>query len=208
MRIAALIAIKAYQRYILPYKDFSYVYRLSLSIFSPTLHLSLRIIMKALVLTSIVFVLVGCTTVSTPIPVGYTGPVVPLADTGTKEDGGKARFFSALQIDGKDIKNSLNETRSASYGQGSALNLKYTTRNVPVQAMKVKLIGTHQTAAPIREIASRMAGTFFSVDGTVDFKPVEGKRYEVTGELKKERSCVWIVDVETKAEATDKICSK
>ena len=161
-----------------------------------------------LLLVTVAIALVGCATVSEPVPKDYKGPVVQLADTGASEGGSKGRFFAALEIDGNGVMNSLRETRSASYGQGFLLTAKFTTRNVPVRPMKVRLIGTHQTAAPIHEIASRMAGTFFSVDGVVDFKPVEGKRYEVTGELKKERSCVWIADAETKAEATEQVCAK
>ncbi len=76
----------------------------------------------------------------------------------------------------------------------------------PVRPMRLKLVGTHQTGAPIHEMASKMAGTFFSVDGYVEFKPVEGTTYQVTGELKKERSCVWIVDAATKNAVTEKVC--
>ena len=72
----------------------------------------------------------------------------------------------------------------------------------------MKLIGTHQTAAPIHEIASRMAGTFFSVEGVVDFNPVEGRGYEITGDLKKDKSCVWIADVESKQPVTEQVCTK
>lgn len=73
--------------------------------------------------------------------------------------------------------------------------------------MKVKLVGTHQTAAPIHEIASRMSGTFFSVEGVVEFKPLERHRYEVTGELMKQRSCVWVADATTAEPATEKVCA-
>ncbi|WAC73742.1 hypothetical protein OU995_03080 [Roseateles sp. SL47] len=112
------------------------------------------------------------------------------------------------EIDGRSIENSLHETRVASSGKGLALTSRFTTRNVPATALKVKLIGTHQTAAPIQEMVGRAAGTFFSVDGIVDFKPVEGKNYIVTGELKKERSCVWIQEDGTGQPATEKVCSK
>lgn len=158
-------------------------------------------------LVTTAFVLGGCATLSEPVPTGYKGPVVAVSDTGSREDSTKAQFFALLEIDGNEVMNSIRETRSASYGQGFALTTKYTTRNVPVRPMKVKLTGTHQTAAPIHEIASRMAGTFFSVDGVVDFRPVAGRQYIVTGELKKERSCVWIADIETRVEATKKICT-
>lgn len=73
--------------------------------------------------------------------------------------------------------------------------------------MRVKLVGTHKTAAPIHEIAGRLAGTFFSVEGIVEFKPVEDNRYIVTGELTKERSCVWIAEETTKAPSSDRICT-
>jgi hypothetical protein len=73
---------------------------------------------------------------------------------------------------------------------------------------KVKLVGTHQTAAPIHEMASRMAGSFFSVEGVVDFKPVEGRKYIVTGELKKDRSCVWIQEDGVSQPTTEKACTK
>lgn len=155
-----------------------------------------------------VALLAGCATVTNPVPADYKGPVVSLADTGASEDGSKARFFVALEVDGNSIENAIRATRIASHGQGFALSARYTTRSVPVRPMKVKLNGTHQTAAPIHEIASRMAGTFFSVDGVVEFKPNEGRRYEVTGELAKERSCVWIADIETKGAATEKVCTK
>lgn len=163
--------------------------------------------MKALPALVLSLLLAGCATVSNPVPEGYTGPVVPLADTGRQEDGSKGQFFAALEIDGREIQNAIRETRMASNGQGFSLSSRYTTRDVPVRAMKVKLIGTHQTAAPIHEIASRMAGTFFSVEGVADFTPVPGHRYIVTGELAKERSCVWIADTESSAAATDKICT-
>ncbi|WP_201494842.1 hypothetical protein [Rubrivivax sp. A210] len=163
---------------------------------------------KALFCLSLTLVLAGCATVSKPVPDDYKGPIVQLSDTGMREDGSKGQFFVATEIDGNAIQNALRETRGASYGQGFSLNSRYTTRDIPVRPMKIKLVATHQTAAPIHEMASRMAGTFFSIDGVVDFKPTEGHRYEVAGELKKERSCVWILDAESKQPATEKVCSK
>lgn len=164
--------------------------------------------MKSIVLAAIALALVGCATLPDPVPAGYKGPIVSLADTGAIESMGKARFFALMEIDGNEVMNSIRETRIASHNQGFIITPRYTARNIPVRPMKVKLFGTHQTAAPIHEIASRMAGAFFSINGIANFNPVEGKRYEVTGELKKELSCVWIADADTKTEATEKICSK
>jgi hypothetical protein len=152
--------------------------------------------------------LAGCATVSPSVPDTYKGPIATVADTGMQDDGSKGQFYVLAEIDGRTIENALRETRGASYGKGFALTSRYTTRNVPVAPLKVKLIGTHQTAAPIQEIVGRAAGTFFSVEGVVDFKPSEGKKYIVTGELKKERSCVWIQEDGASQPATEKACSK
>ncbi len=71
--------------------------------------------------------------------------------------------------------------------------------------MQVKLIATPQTGAPIHELASRVTGNFFSVEGEVDFNPAPGGRYLVKGELKKGASSVWIEDVETGECVTEKV---
>ncbi len=163
---------------------------------------------KPMLALSLVALLAGCATVAPSVPEGYKGPVVRLEDTGYPDGSGKAAFFAALSIDGIDIDNSLRQTRMASSGQGFHLSPRHIVRDVPVRPMKVKLTGTHQTAAPIHEMAARMAGTFFSVEGTVDFKPVEGKYYSVNGELKKEQSCVWIEDAHSKELRTEKVCTK
>ncbi|NTV10402.1 MAG: hypothetical protein HGA47_06455 [Zoogloea sp.] len=164
--------------------------------------------MKTLLALPLALALSGCITMTNPVPEGYKGPVVPLADTGYQEDSGKGRFFAALEIDGHQIENSIRETRIASYNHGPVLTSRYTTRNVPVAPMKVKLTGTHQTAAPIQEIASRVAGTFFSVEGVADFSPIADHLYMVTGELKKEHSCVWIADKDSSEPVTKKICTQ
>jgi hypothetical protein len=152
--------------------------------------------------------LAGCATVSKPVPDDYKGPIAQLADTGKRESGSKGQFFAALEIDGSAIKNALQQTRAASYGKGPVLTPRYTARDIPARPMKVKLIGTHQTAAPFHEMASRMAGTFFSVEGVVDFTPKVGLRYVVTGALMKENSCVWIAESDSKQSVTEKVCTK
>ena len=152
--------------------------------------------------------LAGCATVSSPVPADYKGSVATVADTGTQEDGTKGQFFVMTEIDGRSITNAIRESRAASYNKGFSLTSRYTIRSVPATQMKVKLVGTHQTAAPIQEIVGRAAGTFFSVEGVVNFTPSEGKKYFVTGQLTKERSCVWIQEEGSSQAATEKICSK
>ncbi len=164
--------------------------------------------MKRVLALALFASLVGCATVEPSVPESYKGPVVPLSDTGFQENGGKGVFFAAMELDGRKIENAIWSTRSASSGRGFNISVQYIRRFVPVHPVKVKITGTHQTAAPIHEIAARMAGTFFSVEGVVDFKPEEGKSYIVTGELKKEQSCVWIEEAESKALSTEKVCTK
>lgn len=163
---------------------------------------------RVLFALSLVAMLSGCATVAPSVPENYKGPVVSLADTGFQEGGGKGVFFAAMALDGRIIENSIRASRIASSGRGFSLTSQYTTRNVPVGPVKVSLLGTHQTAAPIHEIAARMAGTFFSVEGAVDFNPAAGKSYIVTGELKKEQSCVWIADAVSNEASTEKVCTK
>jgi hypothetical protein len=152
--------------------------------------------------------LAACAGPPKAVPDDYKGPIAVLTDTGRQEDGSKGQFFAALEIDGVGIQNAIRETRAASYGKGPVLTSRYTTRDIPARPMKIKIIATHQTAAPIHEIASRMAGTFFSVEGVVDFRPAEGRQYAVVGELAKEKSCAWITDTQASQPASEKVCTE
>jgi hypothetical protein len=143
-----------------------------------------------------------------PVPDGYTGPVATIRDTGLKESGAKAQMFVLVEIDGHTIPNSLDESASASHGLGFFVRTMFTSRQVPARPMKLKLRGTHITGAPIHAIFSQAAGTFFSVEGTVEFTPSPGGYYEVKGELKKEGSSVWIEDSRTNQPVTQKITGK
>jgi hypothetical protein len=150
----------------------------------------------------------GCAGLAPAIPEGYKGPIAWLADTGFAEGRGKGAFFAALALDGRTIENSLLASRRASYGQGFVLTSRYEHRELPARPSKITITGTHKTAAPIHEIAARMVGTFFSVEGVVDFDPEAGKNYIVTGELTKELSCVWIAENISKKVVTEKVCTK
>jgi hypothetical protein len=140
-----------------------------------------------------------------PVPEGYTGPVATLRDASETEDVSKARQFYVAAIDGNRVENSRSVTRQASHGMGFLLISRGYERTVPVRAMKVKLIATHVVSAPIHELASRAAGTFFEVEGVVDFTPKAGVRYVVRGELKKNASSVWIEDEATNEVVTAKV---
>ncbi len=151
--------------------------------------------------------LAGCATIPPPVPDGYAGPTAVLSDSGLPDSRSRATLFSALALDGQPLADSLTATRKASFNQGFAITVRLSSRKIKAVPAKVRIIGTHQTGAPIHELAARAAGTFFSVEGTVDFKPVEGRYYTVTGKLSKEQSCVWIVDDEKFEQVTEKVCS-
>ncbi|MDD5328686.1 MAG: hypothetical protein PHX38_01670 [Sulfuricella sp.] len=163
--------------------------------------------MKNLIALLIATSLFGCATYK-PIPDGYTGPQATVRDSGHSEDGTKAQLFALTDIDGNRIMNSFWASANASHGRGFALTVVISDRQVPATSMKATLKGSHTTAAPIHAIASQMAGTFYSVEGTVDFSPKPSGKYVVKGELRKSGSTVWIEDSETGQPVTEKIVGK
>lgn len=151
--------------------------------------------------------LTGCASYK-PIPENYTGPIATVSDSGKTEDGSKAQIFALTAIDGNGIQDSFLTTRQASHGKGMNIRLEVTERLIPAQAMKVKLRGSHITAMPIHEFASRAMGTFFEVEGVVDFSPQADKRYRVVGTLSKADSAVWIEDEVTRQPVTAKVTNQ
>jgi hypothetical protein len=137
-----------------------------------------------------------------PVPKEYTGPTATVRDTGFAEDGTKAQMFAVTEIDGNRIMNAFWASMIASHGRGASLTTVFPERKVKSAPMKVTLRGSHATGAPIHALASQMAGTFFAVEGVVDFTPQAGSIYVVKGELKKEKSSVWIEDAATGKPAT------
>ena len=142
------------------------------------------------------------------VPDGYSGPTARVSDSREYENGGKAAFFVLAAINGRPIDTSLEASRRASYNKGFSLSAQYIERQIPVEPMKVKLIGTHQTAAPIHEIFSRLGGYFQSVEGVVDFNPVPNGNYIVKGELSPNGSAVWIENRDNGERVTEKVSSK
>jgi hypothetical protein len=146
----------------------------------------------------------GCATYK-HVPEGYVGATAYIADSSEYESGSKGKLFYVSSIDGNDIQNARTATGRASYGRGFNLTTQTEGRYLKAVPVKLKLIGTHVTAAPIHEIASRAAGTFFTVEGSVEFQPVAGKRYRVVGSLEKQEASVWIIDAETNEPVIKKI---
>lgn len=139
----------------------------------------------------------GCATYQ-PVPQGYSGPTATIHDSGFSEDSTKAQFFAVVAVNGQSISNAFGDSTQASAGRGAQLRTIYTYRDVKAEPMKLTLRGSHATGAPIHAMASQMAGTFFTVEGVVDFTPQAGATYVVKGELSKAQSSVWIEDMATK----------
>ena len=154
-----------------------------------------------------VLAIAGCATYK-HVPDGYTGPVAQLGDTTSALSMGKGELYFVATINGNPIENARVATGRASYGRGFSLTTATVWRPVKIEPMRLKLVGTHVTAAPIHEIASRAIGEFFSVEGEVEFTPEKGKEYRVVGILTKESAEVWVQDEETKLPVTKKIIAK
>lgn len=148
------------------------------------------------VLTASVGFFAGCASFE-HVPKDYTGPTAIIRDSGFSESTSKAQMFAVVEIDGNRVRNAFIASADASYGRGALLTTVFPERKVKAAPVKLVLRGSHSTAAPILAMSSKMAGTFFSVEGTVDFVPQPGVVYVVKGELKKESSSVWVEDVAT-----------
>jgi hypothetical protein len=157
---------------------------------------------NALILLALI-VLSGCASYS-HVPEKYAGPIAWIQDTAWNDTSSKGQLFYVESIDGNSIINAQRATRSASYGRGFDLTTRSESRSVRIVPMKLRIVGTHVTAAPIHEFASRAAGSFFTVQGDVSFTPEPGKSYRVTGSLTKEVASVWIADQDGKP-VTEKI---
>ena len=143
-----------------------------------------------------------------PVPEGYVGPTAIVGDSVNTADPSKPQVFALMRINGEGIDNTFVASARASSGKGFQLTTRMEIRKVFAKPMKATIRGSHITAAPIQQIMRSVAGTFYSVEGVVDFSPQPDKVYAVRGELKPEGSAVWIEDVETNQRVTEKIVSK
>lgn len=116
-------------------------------------------------------------------------------DSGMREDSSKARLFYLASVDGVSVSNASNESARASSGRGFSVTPVLPSRLVPAKPLKVVVVATHTTGAPIHALASMAAGTFWSIQAELDFVPEADKVYVVKGNLEKDASTVWIEEV-------------
>lgn len=118
-------------------------------------------------------------------------------DSGRREDSTKAQLFYLASVDGVKISNAAAESQRSSSGRGFQLTTVFPSRFVPAKPLKVVLVGTHTTGAPIHAIASMVSGSFRSVEAELEFAPEVDKAYVVRGDLEAEKPTVWIEDAAT-----------
>jgi hypothetical protein len=118
-------------------------------------------------------------------------------DSGQREDSSKAQIFYLAAVDGVSVENAAGESRRISSGQGFNLTTTFPSRPVPVKLLRVKLVATHATGAPIHAIASKLAGSFRSVEKEIEFMPEADRVYVVKGNLQTDNPTVWLEDAAT-----------
>jgi hypothetical protein len=155
-----------------------------------------------------VIILAGCANFEAPIEPGYTGPTAIVNDTQLPQGNTRAQFFVIEEVDGKRVDNALIESRRASNGRGLTLVGRNVSRELAVRPLRLKLLATEETGAPIEAIFRAATGNSApSAEGVVEFVPQEGHQYIVTGEMSTQASSVWVQDLATADPVTEKIVS-
>ncbi|NDY93923.1 hypothetical protein [Ideonella livida] len=151
----------------------------------------------------------GCKTLDPALPQGYTGPLATFTDSLSQDSEKRGQVFCLTAVDDQDVDNALDATNRATVAQGGRLVMFSKTRQLPAgKPVRLRLLGSQVFAttlvgAPLREWAMRVEGRFLSVSGEVEFTPVAGGHYLVTGELKPDgKSTVWLMDAETQQPVT------
>jgi hypothetical protein len=152
---------------------------------------------RLLVILMLSLAVASCAT--DPLPKDYSGPVAMLLDSvgfsGDMERHifySRSEFFFASEIDGKKIKESLSASNAKGYGD---FDYQIINRDIPIRLLTVKLEGRVIYSPPI--FALTHAGSLYSATNTIEFEPVEGQTYIVTGKLAREGSEVWLEEMST-----------
>lgn len=150
----------------------------------------------------------SCANFEPTIPKGYSGPTAEISDDFLWETSSKNQLFYVEAIDGKPVESALILTRRASAGQGFSVSARTATHQIPAIPLRLKIVASHVTGAPIHEISSRAAGTFLHIEGEVNFTPSPGGHYLVAGRLLGSDSSVWIVDAKSKERVSEIISDR
>lgn len=150
----------------------------------------------------------ACASFEPTIPKGYSGQVAEISDDFLWETSSKNQLFFVESINGKAVESGMLLTRRASAGHGFSVSARTATHKIPAMPLRIKLVASHVTGAPIHEISSRAAGTFYRIEGEIEFSPMAGGSYRVAGKLEKKGSSVWIIDTKTKERVSEIVTEK
>ena len=143
--------------------------------------------------------LAACASYAPTVPAGYTGPTAQLRETGAMQGpAGGGQLFYVAAIDGKEVYSSFTRTTKEQQGKGPVLqSMSYVSHTLPAAPMRLKLVGTTVTGAPITALLAAARERYFEVARDVAFTPQPGGSYRVVGKLQAEGSDVWIEDART-----------
>ena len=74
-------------------------------------------------------------------------------------------------------------------------------REVPARSVSLEIAGRTEYAAPILALANKV----YEVKGKLEFTPVVGERYVVTGQLGEGYSAVWVENEESRKVVARKV---
>jgi len=147
-----------------------------------------RILMPA----AMAVALCGCSLLMAPRrepPPRYDGPLATLSETGFQDSRTEVDMFVATQIDGHDVRTSMERTKQKNAGMGMGIVPVYVEHAIPAgRPVSVTIMGHSFHTAPILDILN----SEYEVTGTVTFTPAVNRVYEIKGKLGEKYSAVWI----------------
>jgi len=132
----------------------------------------------------------------------YPGiPTFSIVGSSRRQDPTTTQWFSVVEFFG--IHDLPLQPGCDRIPKGAGVPASCIGTELPARPMKLRLRGMHMANITAEEANLRRAnGTFLSVEGEVEFTPIAGHQYVVTGTLTTGRSAVWVEDQTTKQPAT------
>jgi hypothetical protein len=155
---------------------------------------------KILISILTILILGGCVTTDL-VPEGYQGPTAIIRDRAVTNSNSQVDFFYVNKINGQRIHESRGASVIANRGRGFHMDPVVVERPVLVEPTKFEIVGRTEYAAPILAFANKV----YEVKGAVEFTPVDGQVYIVTGILREDYSAVWIENAQTREIVGEKI---
>jgi hypothetical protein len=134
----------------------------------------------------------------------WTYPGVPtfsIVGSSRLEDQNTTQWFSVVEFIG--VQDPVLKPGCHSVPESGGVPATCLDSELPTQPMKLRLRGMHLTKTAEAEKARRVNGTLLRVEGQVEFAPLPGHQYVVTGTLESGRAAVWVEDAVTKLPVTE-----